>query len=326
MKLATYDDLGFLALWACERTPLRPLAAPLGRALGDIDRLVRAGRRRRVERNVRRFDPEMDDGAVKRLVEQIFRDRWSGRGISLYREWARRAARGDAEPRTPVEGWERLEAALAAGEGVVLWEAPFGSRSRLHISLLERGVEFLQVHGAEHGGSGSRLGQNVVKGMNRRAEEAVVPNIVDIQEGGYAYLRKVKARIADGGVVLMPGLGPKGRRFVRLDFLGFQESFATGVVSLAMSTGAALIPAYSFLEAPGRPKTVFEEPVRFDASRGRDEAQVEAVTQYARLLESYVRRFPTQWRRWHAEPLETGKESLPAVSVDRTSGGGVAGG
>ena len=321
MKPATYDDLGFLALWGCEHTPLRPLAPWIGRRLGDLDRLVRGGRRRRMERNLRLFDPKLDGAAKADLMREIYRDRWSGRGMSLYRDWVRRGARPSGSP-PPIEGLGRLEAGLAAGAGVILWEAPFGSRAQLHLALLERGLPFLQIHGAEHGGSGSWLGQNCIKGMNRRIEERAVPEIADIQEGGYSYLRKVKARLAAGGLVLMPGLGPKGRRFIRLNFLGFEESFATGVASLAMSTGAALIPAYSFRTEDGEPKTVLEEPVRFDLTRGKDQAQADAVTSYARMLESYVRRYPTQWRRWHTDPLATGKESLPAVSVDRTEGGG----
>ena len=294
MKLVTYDDLAFFAL------KLFPFAR---RWVADLDRTIRRGRLQAVRKNLERFDPELSPCELDELVIRIYRDRWTASGKTLPR----------------LQGFERVEAGLERGRGVILWESPFGSRGRLHAVLLNRGIEFTQVHGAEHGGSGSWLGQRFIRGINRRAEEEIVPEIVDIQEGAYAYLRLVKARLASNRIVCMPGLGPKGRRFVQLDFLGGQERFATGVASLAISTGAALIPVYTFKERPGSWKTVFEETVDFERlPGGKNARQAAAVERYARLLESYIRRYPEQWRRWYANPISAGNENLSAVSVNRS--------
>jgi lauroyl/myristoyl acyltransferase len=188
----------------------------------------------------------------------------------------------------------------------------------MHLTLLSEGLDFIQVHGAEHGGSDSWIGQRFMRGYRRALEAKVVPETVDIQEGGYSYLRRIKARLAANGVVCMPGMGPKGRRFIQLDFLGGKASIATGVASLSLSSGASLIPVYCFRDRKGVWRTVFEEPAPIDPTENRRSAQEALVEWYARTLESYVRRYPTQWRRWHANSASAGTTDLPAVSVDRS--------
>ena len=318
MKLVTFDDLGYLALTLVQQQPFIGKTEWVGRRLGDLDRTLRRGRRRLVERNLRLFDPELGGEELESLVCEVFRDRWANQGDSCYRAWARSVAgsrhQGPTVPR--VEGGDRLRRALGRGKGVILWESPFGSRTRLHLTLLNDSIPFIQVHGAEHGGSASWLGQKLIRGIRRKVEAAVVPEMVDIQEGAYSYLRVIKARLAANLVVCMPGLGPKGRSFVRLNLLGRKEYFATGVVSLAMSAGASLIPVFSFEEGPGNWKTIFEEPIAVDSGQDRRSAQAASIQRYARTIESYVRRYPEQWRRWHTDPLVVGKPGLPAVKVD----------
>lgn len=319
MKWVTSDDLGWLALEVGER--VAPRAGRWAAAgVAGLDRTFRRGRRRRIERNLRLFQPELDEAAVQALVRRIYRERWTDRGDRLYREWLR--AQRDGRPLRltlpQVEGFDRLQQSLERGRGVILWESPFGSRTWLHLVLLSRGVEFTQAHGAEHSGSGSWLGQNVIRGYRRGLEARCVPEIVEIQEGAYSYLRTIKRRLAENRVVLMPGLGPKGRRFLRLRFLGGEEHFATGVAGLAAATGAALLPVFCFDQGGGRWKAVIEEAVPVHDVASRDDARTAAVELYARTLEAYIRRRPSQWRRWHAEPISPDRGELSAVSVDRT--------
>src|SRR5690606_31161687 len=144
----------------------------------------RDGRRRAVAAALSRFNPSWSDAEVAEMCRRVYRDRWSGQGDALYRAWAD-AAGGEGFPASAiprVEGMSRLRTALERGRGAILWESPFGSRTRLHITLLHEGVPFVQVHGAEHGGSGSWIGQKLLRDMRRRPEERVVPEILNIQE------------------------------------------------------------------------------------------------------------------------------------------------
>jgi lauroyl/myristoyl acyltransferase len=318
MKLVTFDDLGYLTLLLLRRRPILRWTESICTAIGDLDHLVRAGRRRYVAHNLRLFNSQLDGPELAALVRSVFRDRWASSGDVCYRAWRGSAVDGEwrATAVPCVDGFDRLQRALERGKGAILWESPFGSRERLHLSLLSKQVSFTQVHGAEHGGSSSWLGQNLIRPLSRRFEGKIVPEIVDIQEGAYSYLRLIKTRLAENRVVCMPGLGPKGRRAIGLDFLARKEHFATGVTSLAMSTGAAFIPVYSFEERPGKWRTVFEEPVDLPGNGDRSSAQAAAIQLYAQTLESYVRLHPEQWRRWYAAPVTVGKPGLPAVEVD----------
>jgi len=280
--------------------------------IADFDRWVRAGRRRRIERNLKRFDPRLGENERVALARRIYRDRWAT-PVGVY------GARGSSVVPT-VAGREHLESALAERRGVLFWESPFGFRELLHAALAHLGLPFTQVHGAEHGGGPSWVGQRILKPLSRRAEQRLVPEIIDIQEGAYAYLRRIRERLAANRIVCMPGLGPKGRKFLLLDFLGGRERFATGVANLALTTGATLLPVFGFRDEAGKWRTVFEPPVRFDGSRSKQEALATAVEGYARTLETYIRRYPEQWRRWHAKPIAAENRELPAVTVDRTAG------
>ena len=318
MKPANFDDVGALALEAIRPVAGERITGAIGRAIADVDRWVRRGRRLRVERNLRRFGPELSSVDRAELSRRVYRDRWVGE--PLYDRWVR----GDLPPAPLTVGLERVTRALEAGKGVILWESPFGSRSWMHLTLHAAGIPYVRVQGAEHGGSSSWIGQNVVRPLKQRREARCVPEVIDIQEGAYGYLRQIKKRLAENRVVCMPGLGPKGRRFLRLSFLGGEESFATGVAGLAAASGAALIPVFCFCEPSGDWKTCFEEPIPAAAGDDRKEAQFAAVEAYSRILETYVRRYPEQWRRWHAEPISAAGAKLSAVSIDRSQAAATA--
>jgi len=109
----------------------------------------------------------------------------------------------------------------------------------------------------------------------------------------------------------MPGLGGEGHKFVPAQFLGARQQFATGVVSLARMTGASLIPVFCFKQDDGVDHLVLEKPINLESSGDGDEALEQIVTKYARLLESYIRKHPDQWYRWHNLPLpRRGKSAL----------------
>ena len=101
MKLVTFDDLGYLALTLVQQQPFIGKTEWVGRRLGDLDRTLRRGRRRLVERNLRLFDPELGGEELESLVCEVFRDRWANHGDSCYRAWARSGSGLDTRVRRP---------------------------------------------------------------------------------------------------------------------------------------------------------------------------------------------------------------------------------
>lgn len=242
MKLITFDDLGYAVLAVARWFPL-PIGQAIEEAVTKADRGLRVGRLRAIRESLERCFPESSAPELEAMLREVCRRRWSVR---------------DRRPeKDQVEGIQHLREALARGKGAILWECPFGSRRVLHATLRQQAIPFLQVHGAEHGGSSSWIGQTIIRRIHRASERRLGTQIVDIQEGAYSYLRTIKERLAANGVVCMPGLGPKGRRFLAHTFLGREELFATGVASLGMSSGAV-----SLLQYPPAPEPRASIPIR----------------------------------------------------------------
>jgi len=314
MSLVTYDELARLALFVVEGPggifPFRLPSRIARRMIADLDGLFRPKRRKATHAALQLAFPELSEMGIRDLAREVSHIRW---GVSD----RSRTKTGKEEPSSVhAIGLERVRQALARGSGVILWESPFGSQERLQRMLVREGFRFTQVHGPEHGGGQSWFGRSVMYPRNRAQETELVGEIVDIQEGRYNYLRLLKQRLGANQVVCMPAFGPKGRRFVKIEFLGTPQYFATGVVSLAASTGAALIPVFSFQESNGESKVVFEKALDLDDRAPRLQLQRWALRQFARSLESHVRRHPEQWLRWHQNAMKPSHPKLSATCVD----------
>jgi predicted LPLAT superfamily acyltransferase len=52
-------------------------------------------------------------------------------------------------------------------------------------------------------------------------------------------------------------------------------------------------------ETPDRISIIIESPIFIDRDDDRERCLEKAVTQYVRLLESYIKKYPEQYRNWH---------------------------
>ena len=60
-----------------------------------------------------------------------------------------------------------------------------------------------------------------------------------------------------------------------------------------------MLPMFCFDDSAGRPCLTIEPPIPIAPGRDRVRAMADALTKYARMLESYVTRYPAQYRGWH---------------------------
>lgn len=96
----------------------------------------------------------------------------------------------------------------------------FGHRALAKLALVDQGFQLTQVHGSEHGGSESWVGQHVIRPRYRRAAGAIYAEIVDIQEGSLAYLRHVTLLLRRNRIVCLSSTGRFGQNFVPVELLG----------------------------------------------------------------------------------------------------------
>lgn len=236
---------------------------------------------------------ELHPDQTRKLTRKIYEGRWA-------EQFSYSAAkRKTACQSMTITGLEHLNGALSRGKGAILWEIPFGKRLLGKVALMQKGFAFSQVHDQEHGGSRSWLGQRFVRKFYRQAEGELFPEIIDIQADSLAYLRRLAERLSRNGIVCIPALGEKGHKFVTVEFLGFRRRIATGAVNLARMTGAPLLPIFCVKQEDGTDRLIVEQPITTGGSEYWRDAAGQGIQEYARLLESYIRRYPDQWYQWH---------------------------
>jgi lauroyl/myristoyl acyltransferase len=318
MRLMTVRDLYFATVLALVHATAwwGPPAAKewAGAAIGSVAYRLSSRKRRLSEAALARaLAPTLSARERRAIVRGSFRQFWRETfSLVLSRgEWRRL---GGVE----VTGAEHLRAAIDRGAGAILWESSyFGRRLMAKHVLWHRGFAIRQVHADRHLGGfrnprdgGSVVRQRILLPLFERHELRALRGIIRIpQSDSLAFTRAIWRALRDGDVVCMASDGLLGQKFHSVPFLGGSRPFATGVISLARSSGASLLPVFCFDDPPGRPRLVIEPPVDLGSRQDKEGVVADALTYYARRLEFYARRYPAQYRNWHA--IETLPDRQP---------------
>jgi lauroyl/myristoyl acyltransferase len=205
-------------------------------------------------------------------------------------------------PRLRLLGKHHIEAALAAGRGAILWLCPFTYNNLVaHKTLHTNSLDITRLGGAYHGFASippSRFGMRILNPLRTRVEgKYLAERIVIPPDGSLGYLRVLRKRLEDNHLVSITANG-EGNRAPLVPFLDGGIRLATGPASLALSTGAALLPVFLSRCGAGHFETTIEAPlVVFGADCQRAAAE-QLTGKYAELLERYVVQTPQLWPGW----------------------------
>jgi lauroyl/myristoyl acyltransferase len=131
-------------------------------------------------------------------------------------------------------------------------------------------------------------------------ERAFVADVVTLSAATtIAALRRLLGLLGGNAFVCITADVALGERLVTVPLLGTPKRFATGMVTLARTSGAALLPLFCVRADDGRIRVIVEPPVPTPAHGNRDAVLDGAIRGYAALLESHLRRHPEQYRSWH---------------------------
>jgi len=207
-----------------------------------------------------------------------------------------------------VEGEEHMKAALAEGRGVLAMTAHLGNWEVLAIS----GPSFL--------GTGVTMVTKELKpawlhrvvevtrelsGVRMACEPRTMPGI----------LRALKRKEIVGFVMDQFAGAPVG---ARVPFFGIPVGSHTALATLAIRTGAAVVPAIAVRQPNGRYLIRYEPALKLLERTDPDAAVIANTALFVRHTEKWVREFPAQWlwihRRWKGDlsplPLQAEGEML----------------
>ncbi len=218
-------------------------------------------------------------------------DDWVTRGLRSYaRYWAEtfKLTSHSEEERTRrfciSEGREYLEDAAAEGRGVIV--------GLPHVGNWDWGGAFISSVGLPMTVVAERLEPEEMFDFFTAQRRAVGVEVVGLDERASGALSEVLRR---GGVVgLLCDRDIQGNG-IEVEFFSRRVTVPAGPATLALRTGAALLPAACYL-GPGRDHFAAVGPPLDTTRRGRLRDDVARVTQeLTHELEDLIRRAPDQW-------------------------------
>jgi len=259
------------AEWALPRVP-PGWQGPISEIAGTIAYLAAPRQRAAVRANLATIAPERSLSARRVFVNQV------RQYLEVFQIPRLDRARFDKIVR--VDGWENFLCAHRLGKGVIFGSAHLGPIALVGQVLMTRG--FTLVLPAE------RTDSEFMLAVNRaRQAQGLVLVPVDSALGIPRVIRGggVLGILADRAVT---GVGET------VEFFGRPALLPSAQVALALRTGAALMPAFTWREN-GLLCARIEEPMTLSSTGDRDIDVRAGVQRFAAILERYIKEHPEQW-------------------------------
>lgn len=274
---------------------------PVARCLGGLHGGVIRHRRGYVRDTLERCFPDKPPEERRRILTGMYQC------LSLNQLELLRAAGGRDEElaqRFDVSGREHVEAARAAGNGVLILTAHLGNWDLMAI-LASRCLGYPLVI----------LSKDMRNpGVNAFWMEARRNLGVRILPSKGSYRNCLRTLRANELLAFILDVNRPGRDGVFVDFFGRPASTSPGLAHLSAVTGAPVVPVYMHRLPDGR-HHLEAHPAFAPPPDRSEEAILNATQRYTRSIEDAVRRYPEQWlwlhKRWKNQPPPDG---APAAS------------
>ncbi len=280
-----------------------PVAEATGRVLGA----VLPERRRIVRRNLQRAtDGALEGFALERAVSDTFAS-YGRYWLELFRLPA--DARGDVEGRVTSVGFEHIEASLAAGKGTIL--------ALPHLGGFDFAAAWLAGRGLPPAVVVERVEPPELFEWFADVRRAIGMEVIPLgPEAATGVLRALRENrlvcLLSDRDITGDGLG--------VEFFGEETTLPAGPATLALRTGATLIPTAVYFRPHGRHFVRLGAPVPTERT-GRLREDVTRVTQeLARRFEELVRMAPEQWHvmqpNWPSDRRDVAGDAEPQAAGD----------
>lgn len=271
----------------------RPFALRVGIMVGQLAPIVLPHLRRHAERNLRLALPQADERERRRIKRGTFRN--LGRLLGEISQFPR-FKRANIAAIVVYEGLDNYLRAVAQGRGVILLTG--------HIGAWELSVYAHSIYG------------HPMSFLARRVDNPRVERLAESQRARFGNrsidkknsVREVLKTLKAGGVVgILADLNAAREEGVFCDFFGVPACTTAGVATLALRTGAVVLPGYIVWDEAARIHRLHFEPSIETINTGNQKDDVQINTaRYTAALEAIIRRHPDQWlwihRRWRTRP------------------------
>ena len=182
-----------------------------------------------------------------------------------------------------LEGLDNIDEALSKGRGVILLSA--------HIGNWELG-------GAVASSAGYPLSGVVLTHQNKRindffTRQRLAGNVKPIEIG--ISLKSCYGLLKSNGILALLGDRDFTKSGIRIEFFGKRALIPKGPAVFSYRIGSAIVPIFMVREDGDRFRLVAEGPIYPDRTEPEEESVRKVTKRYLAVIESYVRKYPTQW-------------------------------
>jgi KDO2-lipid IV(A) lauroyltransferase len=190
------------------------------------------------------------------------------------------------DPWIELEGREHLEQALALGKGVIGVSAHLGTFTLIGAKLYVSGFHMTWIMGAQTHPRLARVWQSMAQTVG--AGSIVIDTPISFHREILRCLRK-------GDIVGFICDENQKQGGVLVEFLGRPMALPVGPAVYHLKTKAPILPLFIIRQRDKQHKVIIAPPLKFQLS-GDEERDIFIITsQIARVMESYIKRYPGQW-------------------------------
>jgi len=210
----------------------------------------------------------------------------------------------DVEQRCDLEGAEHLDAALARGKGAIILT--------LHLGNFELAVRRMAMHGAPTLVLNRPLDNPLLQRVIAASRERMGANLIDRERAAVPMLRHLRRN----GVVAALNDRYARSNAVFAPLFGVRAATAAGIATLALRTGAAVVPGYIARDGRDHHRIRLLPAVECAATGDRKRDIETTAAAHNAALERIIRAHPEQWmwrhRRFrHSPDLILARETRP---------------
>jgi len=270
-----------LVLILARFVPMR-LGYFLAECAGDVLFLLSARYRSVVSNNIKRVTGlEQDERTLRRKVRTVFRN-----ATKNYFDLTKlsRLDLENLEGNVTIEGWHHLAEAVTNSGGVIIATAHLGNFEHAAQVLALRGIEmtiFVEAFDS------TPFLRNIAK-MRQRNGGRILSASISALRDGLQILRH-------GGTMTMVCDRDIQGNGLKVNFFREETSLPYGAISLALRTGAVIVPAFSVRKPGNRFAIYIEPPLELVDIGNRNQSVKANLEKLVAIMEKYIRQYPEQW-------------------------------
>jgi KDO2-lipid IV(A) lauroyltransferase len=190
------------------------------------------------------------------------------------------------DPWIELEGRKNLEQALALGKGVIGVSAHLGTFTLLGAKLYASGFHLTWIMGGQ---THPRVAQ-VWKSMAGQVGSGSI-----VIDSLFRFHREILRCLRKGEIVAFICDENQKHGGVLVEFLGRAMALPVGPAVYHLKTGAPILPMFIVRQRDRRHKVIVDPPLEVQLSGDEERDIFNIVDQIARVMESYIKRYPGQW-------------------------------